>query len=338
MTRISLARVVFGSLVLGCSGQPSDEGAESASARAAASPRAFLDRASITAEGLDCQAYNQYTAALATFTVDCLGTIGPDTYGVGSSGNLERKFEACTRDSSKLSAIDGLLSLQQRAGELPLIRECVAGHYADYLRSFADSGVQECPTWHEKRPVNPITAQVIQAVAPKLGRVVARPALAAAADELVADELVIEQAARFPAELEEHNLYRVEPINPASALAQVDPARAAAACAGGFAGFVLETSGDLVLTDPVVWLLDTTYPSAAEDPFLRPGYYHPMSFYGPLPGAQFANYARYAPCPTCPPEKCSYFAGIHKITRLQADCWDPGDVDTCVAYCGPPLP
>jgi hypothetical protein len=329
MTRIPLAVVVFAVAALGCSGQPSDEVADHASARAAASPRVSPARASITAEGLDCRPYNQYTAALATFTVDCLGTIGPETYRVSSSGNLERNFQDCTLEGSKLEAIDGLLSLQQRAAALPLVRECMAGHYADFLRGFADRGVGECPVWRKERTVNPITDQVIQAVSSRLGRVSAQSTWSAATIELV-----IEQAARFPEELEEKNLYRVQLGSQASALIGAS----AAACADGFQGFVLETSGDLVLTDPPVWLLDITFPSAAADPFLKPGYYHPMSFYGPLPGAQFANYARYAPCPGCPPEKCSYWAGVHKLTRLQAACLDPSDISTCVAYCGPPLP
>jgi hypothetical protein len=332
MKKIPLTGAMFGLLAFGCSAQPSDESARLTSERAAPSPRVFPDRASPTTEGLDCHAYGQYTAALATFTVDCLGTIGPETYRVGSSGNLERNFEACTSEGSKLAAIDGLLSLQQRVTAFPLARECMAGRYADFLRSFADSGVSECPIWHKERTVNPITSQVVEAVSPSLGRV-ARAALAA-----TADELVIEQAARFPEELEEKNLYRVRYADPAGAVGQVALGASAALCAGGFDGFVLQTSNDLVLTDPVVWLLDTTYPSAAADPFLRPGYYHPMSFYGPPPGAQFANYARYAPCPGCPPERCSYYAGIHKLTRLQADCLDASDITTCLAYCGPPLP
>jgi hypothetical protein len=232
-----------------------------------------------------------------------------------------------------LAAIDGLLSLQRRVTALPLARECMAGRYADFLRSFAGSGIGECPSWHKERTVNPITTQVVEAVSPRLGRVVARSALAAAADELV-----VEQVSRFPEELEEKNLYRVRYADPAGAVDQVAPGVSAALCAGGFDGFVLETSDDVVLTDPVAWLLNTTFPSASADPFLRPGYYHPMSFYGPLPGAKFANYARYAPCPGCPPEMCSYYAGMHTLTRLQADCLDPSDITTCVAYCGPPLP
>ena len=94
-----------------------------------------------------------------------------------------------------------------------------------------------------------------------------------------------------------------------------------------------------MLTDPYVWIMPWTYPSAAADPFLRPGYYHPMSFAGPPPGAIFGHYNRYAPCPSCPPEACSYYlGGLHFKTRLQADCLDVTNLDTCVSYCGPPLP
>jgi hypothetical protein len=82
MKRIPLTRVVFGLLALGCSAQPSDEGARQASERSTASPGFFADQASITAQGVDCHGYDQYTAALATFTVDCLGTIGPEAYRV----------------------------------------------------------------------------------------------------------------------------------------------------------------------------------------------------------------------------------------------------------------
>jgi hypothetical protein len=81
---------------------------------------------------------------------------------------------------------------------------------------------------------------------------------------------------------------------------------------------------------------DTTYPTASADPFLRPVYYHPMSYAGPLPGAQFANAHRALACPTCPPETCSYYAGsIHIKLPLQLDCLDPADFTTCVGVCEP---
>lgn len=104
----------------------------------------------------------------------------------------------------------------------------------------------------------------------------------------------------------------------------------------------VDSATDTVLTDPPYWLLDTTYASSAADPFLRPGYYHPMSYYGPLPGTQFADRHRVKPCPGCVPETCSYYSGIHIHIPLRCDCLDPKNNATCpttdtscVGYCAP---
>jgi hypothetical protein len=287
MAKAIVASIAIGVWAIGCS---------------AADPSEEVARPPLTAVGVDCREYQQYSAALATLTVDCTGTIGPHSYRISEGGLLERAFERCAvGDQARVTQIDALLSLQRR--KQPLVRQCLAGNYADFLASFDR---QECPTWEKVRTVNPLSLATIDAVTNRLQALRAQPA-------------------SLPDELEEKNLYRVS-------------GEGAAACARGFAGFVIRAEADSVLTDPPVWLLGTTYPNAASDPFLSPGYYHPMSFYGPLPGAIYANYARYAPCPGCPPEKCSYYAGIHIRTRLQADCLDPTDLSTCVAYCGPPLP
>lgn len=334
MNKVHLAFAMLCVYQLGCSSEASTGQSGQENVRAAAAPE-LSSAELLTGEGLDCRAYDQYTAALATFTVDCLGGIAPEHYRVNESGSLARTFAACPLDPGKLEAIDGLLSLQQRSARLPLVRECIAGRYADYLRSIPDSVADHCPSWRKQRTVNPITFDVIEAVLPRLQQEFARlPSKAMTSDAL-------QQPSVFPDELEEKNLYRVAFANQGAAEKQAAAGDAAAACAAGFAGFVLETNGDSVLTDPAAWLLDTIYLSASDDPFLRPGYFHPMSFAAPLPGAIFAHYNRFAPCGSlvCPPERCSYFAGgVHRITRLQADCLDPNDINTCVAYCGPPLP
>src|SRR4029450_10940984 len=59
-----------------------------------------------------CTEYNGITAALATFTVDCLGTIDSKSFTVSADGILARNFDSCPLDQSKLESIDGLLSLQ----------------------------------------------------------------------------------------------------------------------------------------------------------------------------------------------------------------------------------
>lgn len=272
----------------------------------AAEPSAQTARPRLSAVGVDCRDYNQYSAALATLTVDCTGTIGPDSFELTDEGLLQRTFARCALGGQeRITHIDALLSLQRRS--LPLVQQCLAGNYADFLLAFDG---RQCPSWEKVRTVNPVSIVSIDALAGQLSALKERPV----------DTL--------PDELEEKNLYRVS-----------GEGAVAAACASGFAGFVLSATGETVLTDPPVWLLGTTYPTASADPFLRPGYYHPMSFYGALPGAAWANYARFAPCPSCPPERCSYYsAGYHLITLLQAACLDPADVSSCVAYCGPPLP
>jgi hypothetical protein len=309
--------IALAASVLGCSGQPSDVHGQQS-------------EVTITGEGFDCSAYNQYTAALATHTVDCLGTISPESFRVSDEGVLERTFDSCPQDSSKLRAIDSILLLQQRTARLPIVRECFAGRYADFSKSFAAASIEACPTWQKERTVNPITAEVIDAVTRKMAIFSAPDPAQPALSELAHDA-----AFEFPEELEEKNLYTAS-FTPGTAPAGKSAAVTAAACAAGFPGFVLETDGDSVLTDPVAWLSEQTYPTSTGDPYLKDGYYHPMSWYGGIPGVNFGAYERYAPCPGCLPERCSYYTGVHKITRLQKDCIVDDDLDTCNSYCGPP--
>jgi hypothetical protein len=71
-----------------------------------------------------------------------------------------------------------------------------------------------------------------------------------------------------------------------------------------------------------------------------------MSYYGGTPGVQFGDPHRAVPCglnasgqPVCDPEACSYFTGSsHKKVKLQLDCNDYSNPNTCTSYCGPALP
>lgn len=282
-------------------------------------------RASISAVGVDCSAFTSYTAALATRTVDCLGTIAPDSFAVTSDGFLQRNFDRCAVDATQLSKIDSLLSLQRREARLPNVKECFAGRYADYVRGFEGTGVNACPAWSKQETVNPITSSTIEALLPQLAE---RAELKQA--------LTAQQPLHIPHELEEQNLYRAS-YDATTPKQQMEAGDAAAHCAAGFAGFVLETTDSTVLTDPVAWLLNTTYAGPTQDPFLRPGYYHPMSWYGGPPGVHWGDAARFKPCPTCEPEWCTYYTGVHKLTKLQLDCIVDSEPDTCSSYCGPPL-
>lgn len=321
MKKINVGALLVGLAQASCSANGSDPGAASAPLLADAKTIATMGR-DVSAVGLDCSAFTSYTAALATRTVDCLGTIRPDSFSVNAENRLERNFTSCPLDASQLSGIDSLLLLQRREARMPHVKECMAGAYADYVRGFAETGVTECPTWHSRETVNDITPSVIDRVRPSLADLQA--ATTASSFE-------------FPADLEVENLYSTS-FAADSASAARESAAAGKACAAGFAGFVLQADRDVVLTDPVAWLLNTTYAGPTYDPFLRPGYYHPMSWYGGPPGVHWGDYNRFAPCPTCPPEMCTYYTGVHKLTRLQKDCIIDSELDTCNSYCGPPLP
>lgn len=329
MNRI-IGGLLCGALATGCSGEANTEKTQQATGQAGRARAAAAQLGSLTGVDTECRAYDQYTASLATLTVDCLGTIRPDDFRVNAEGALERAFTTCPRDASRLTAIDSVLSLQKRTAMLPNARECFAGRYADFLRSFADSGIEACPAWSKESTVNPITASTTDAIIPTLPAPDALGFTAKLKDDA--------QAFLVPEALEEKHLYRTAFEAAATPEVSDEAGASAVKCAGGFAGFVLGHDGDVVLTDPTAWLIDTVYMSASYDPYMRPGYYHPMSYYGTLPGALFGNANRYRPCPGCAPEFCSYYAGGHIKTPLQLDCLDPNDWATCTSYCGPKLP
>jgi hypothetical protein len=289
----------------------------------------------------DCSSFNSYESALATNTVDCLGTITPDSFSVTVDGILKRNFTACPLDKSRLRPIDSLLSLQFRTSRLPFAKECMVDRYAKFQASFSQSGVTQCPVWKKNRILNPIDAAVVERVIPLLPKLPAE------------DNGTVDATGAplpFLAPLKQNSLYTV--ALPAQAAGQKceTPAACAALCAAGFPGFVLAADGSTVLTDPPAWLLDTSF--ASNDPFLHTGYYHPMSYYGGAPGTVFADATRACPiqgsssdpdavaqgAPPCKPEMCSYFSGIHFRYPLQMDCLNPKDFSTCVGYCAPPSP
>lgn len=318
--------VLLGILQAACSGDGTPVATAESDSLVSDAASVATARSELTAIGQDCSAFNGYTAALATATVDCLGTIRPDSFRVDEQGVLRRSFNACSVDATRLSKIDALLSLQQREARLPGIKQCFAGHYADFVRSFGDSGVRECPAWHKDRAVNPIDERVIDNVTRVLPN---------ESDLQANASKTLFNASELDA-LELKNVYKVS-FRDGAAHGE-DASSWAAQCAGGFQGFVLEAQGaNAVLTDPPAWLLDTTYLGAAQDPYLRAGYYHPMCYYGHVPGVAFGEAERYRPCSNCQPESCCYYAGLVLKTQLQLDCLDPNDWDTCVSYCGPPM-
>jgi len=276
----------------------------------------------------DCTEFNGISAALATYTIDCLGTIDPKAYVVNADGILSRTFDACPLDKTKLLSIDGLLSLQLRAVRLPYAKECLAGRWLDWKGGLDPAGVV-CPSWTKQQIVNEATEAMIDKLIPDLTKLAQSP----------------NDGSRpaFLQLLDEGYVYGVAFTNtkpPANQKCQT-AGDCATVCAGGLPGFVLRNDATTVLTDGPYWLLDATYPGSTKDPFLKAGYYHPMSYYGPPPGTQFADRHRVAPCPGCLPETCSYgLSNIH--IPLRCDCLNvannltcPADDTSCVGMCAP---
>jgi hypothetical protein len=334
---------------LGCSGalSPTPDG-DVGSAPATSSVR---DEARVGGVERECFRYDSYLAALGELTVQCHGTVDPRLYRVADDGLVTPTFASCPRDPSRLSKIKQLLSLQQRGELAPFAKECMGERFAAAQRELEESGVTSCPTWSKERVINPIGHDAIALVERALPESSAAdgsaPLLVDARGVTRASLTLIESSAELAGEplnvfdvLQENSLYSVQA--PAGGQGCDSPSACAAVCARAFPGFVLGTQGpEGIVTDPIAWLTDTIYGSAAEDPYLRATYYHPMSYYGGVPGVVFGDPARAEPCgpnTTCLPELCSYYAGSHIKTRMQMSCVIPGDPDTCASYCGPPLP
>jgi hypothetical protein len=318
MKRELCALAIAGISGLGCSGEPS---VNDTSSQGGVSAEASSEQ--------HCSVYDPYLAALAELTVACRGTLDPRDFIVSSHAGVRPAFASCRADSSNLKKIRQLLSLQERADRLPRMKECITERVSAAQRQLNERGVASCPTWQRTRVINPIdaaTTSLIETVLPVLPgnsepelrtpiAGISRRSLTTLEPE---SEGEADSAGVFDL-LQQNSLYSVslgpEPQGCDSA------ASCASLCAAAFPGFVIGVKSDSeVVTDPIAWLLDTTYSAASKNPFLRGPYYHPMSYYGPLPGVFFGDYARFEPCgpdpedPLCRPEQCSYFAGNHLKT------------------------
>ncbi len=269
----------------------------------------------------DCDSYNNYSAAIATQTVDCTGSIGPKDFQINADGLLQRAFDACpalpaSEVKEALQTIDQLLTLQSRPDKLPFGKSCIAGRWQRWQDAFFQAGSHACPNWvkqqtfFDHRMSVPGTLDVLSKF--PLGVNSADSGLATGS-------------------FKEESLYDVSFKNeaPPSANVCATPAQCALDCAAGFPGFTINTranaSSTSVLTDPTYWLVPNFYANGTS-PF-KPAYYHPMSFYGALPGDAFGHYNR-----RCEP--CSYYlSGAHRLGTLDANCLVQGVVATCISEC-----
>ena len=288
-----------------------------------------------------CDVFDSYMASLGTLTAACLGTVDPRAYSLNADGYLTPKFDKCTTgDELALRSINQVLSLQYMSASLPTGKACLAGRYSTALAKFLASDIKVCPTLKFVQTENPITKEVIEKVTPMLPELPSTEPLPPGI--LDGDRPM----------LKTFNLYQAVFDGTAPQQQCGTASNCALSCMSAFPGFGVgitktATGLEVVRTDPDSWLETTTYLAAGDDPYLKPLFYHPMSYFGGAPGVQFGNPRRAVPCglipgtdeSLCPGESCSYWNGSsHKRTRLQLRCNNYSDGNTCSSYCGPTLP
>ncbi|HTQ03591.1 MAG TPA: hypothetical protein VMI54_07030 [Polyangiaceae bacterium] len=273
----------------------------------------------------DCSQFDSYGAAIAGYTVDCLGRIDQNSFIIDDNGYLRRNFTECLQDQTLIPAIDAFLGLQYETRDtinfptdpLAYARECIAGTWATWREDFDSSGSTECPDWTKSGVINNPTPELYDRIARALPKL---PAPDTGFTPQIVDAIKI------------NSIYSLSFADAAGTDQKCGSSGACAAlCAGGFPGFVLSTDDGSVTTDPVPWESNTVYPQG-QDPYLRTNYYHPMSYYGPLPGDLFGAVQRVG-------EACSYYdstSGLHKKTILQQNCAvTPDSGSACVSLCAP---
>lgn len=217
-----------------------------------------------------------HLSALALATIKCKGFLDPDDYDA-SSGMLKPRFQSCPYDEKEFQHIRELLGIQ-------FVNRDAASYFSrlrlEAQKNFPRDSIPVCPMWALAATINPPTFENVKQTPPgTVGK--------------------------------ENNVFAIKPrkncTNAECAVAQ------AYQCSAG-SGSQWWISGDFskgyVTTDPVWWLTNDDYPPAS-NPFLTPGYFHAMSYYGALPGAVYGSLHRAG-------EACSmYYGGYHYKVKLQ---------------------
>ena len=263
-----------------------------------------------------CADYGALTAALAEATVECTGTIGPDSFIV-ENGSLKNKFDKCLEpkpcapndktNECPLKKVTDLLALQ-KFHALPRFEECLTDRHKRWSTLFKRAHIATCPEWKEPKVIgegSKAASQQHGRMRVKLNYVQVRhgndkPGTAiflgpvpkspppseakGAADQMYVDIQVPAKSSilytiKFPD----------DKPNPENCL---DPAVCAAQCAAFLPGFVVSAGGNQLLADPTSWFEDDVYSTQScipttTNPWCPPDYVHPMSINsstgGPVP-------------------------------------------------------
>jgi hypothetical protein len=243
-------------------------------------------------------------AALGEATVGCLGRVTTGDYRVRPDGALERAFDACTtRDTGALERIDRLLGVQySREGQADGLPARYAFVWNRAARAFPERLIQDCPDWELLHVIDEPTLERVTHLASRQG------------------------AAGIG---KEYRWYKVSSeqcgSNGFCAVLQ------AQLCGAGFSNQFIVWSdpfSSTVIVDPAWWLTTYEFESDQSNPFVSPGYYHPMSYYGTLPGSLYGALQREG-------EACSRWseiAGKH-FTDSTLTAIDCGGGWKCMCYC-----
>ena len=281
----------------------------------------------------NCDDLTSYTASLAWATIDCIGTISPDSYAVDANGYLRRRFASCLGDlrnkgvgigkqgdfarsfpdtrSPGIKAIDDLLGLQYRRETLPTARVCIAGQWERWRQRFLAEGNTTCPYWKLRKPLQTFSPNEVGAIAAGLPR----PPFERQDVNAGKQSFLYEVAYADKPDLE-------QPCGRAESCAKQ--------CTDGFPGFYVDTTNDGLIGDPRPWLTDMAfYPNdASTNPFMQNGYYHAMSAFRGAPGDLYGNRNRVS-------EDCTrWVAGPNMSYKgsLKIDCI-PDIPDSCLSIC-----
>jgi len=296
-------------------------------------------RADVRISVSDCSQFNSYAAAIASYTLDCTGRIDQNSFLIDDNGFLARNFNECAGDDqSLLQSIDDFLGLQFPDGDpvpyagdgnpIAYAQDCIAGRWAAWRESFEQSGNTVCPDWVKAGVINEPTLELYDKFAAAL------------------PELPVQEDGSRPGvvnDMKINAIYTTSFPNGQPDQRCGSAGNCAAACAGGFPGLVIGQDGDAITTDPPPWESNVNYPDpndSTTNPFMRTSYYHPMSFYGALPGDLFGARPRANGDAKGNHEACSYYAnGTHNLGSLQLNCRTAPDgvTQACVSVCSPPI-
>lgn len=241
-------------------------------------------------------------AALGSATIDCLGTVGPKAYTATGSA-LKRNFSYCpTKNERAFKTINNILGVQySQQGQKDQLGSYFSKTWSDFQSKFPDY-IYSCPSWKKTAVINPPTW------------------------ENVKDHIATQQTVG-----KENYTYYVDSAQCKDGDYDCNT-NLAWACASGFGSQFLMSKNakdSTVTVDPAWWLVDYEYPDDASNPFMTPGYYHGMSFYGALPGDMYGAIERAG-------ERCSSFDWVtashnENAILVPIDCDGYGWY--CMSYC-----